>query len=204
VDREIFQPQRITRRAPGECANACPQLRVGGRLVGGKACRNDFQLRRGVLPARAVGEAAEHLHGRPVARRRVLDRQGHPYLLIAREAEARRHHAHHGAGRATHRDDAADDRRVVEELSLPDVFSQDHDRLRTRHFVRRLQRPAEQRQHTGERKRRRGDLRYAQRFDAAFAREHVALAQARGAEFHHRLERPPPDREIVEHPRLHA
>ena len=75
---------------------------------------------------------------------------------------------------------------------------------RTLHFVRRRQRPAEQRRHAGERKRRRRDLRHAQGFDAAFAREHVALAHARGAEFHHRLERPPPDREIVEHPRLHA
>ena len=78
VDRQIFQPQRITRRAPGECANARPQLRVGGRLVGGKACRDDVELRRGILPARSVGEAAEHLHGRPFARRRVLDRQWHP------------------------------------------------------------------------------------------------------------------------------
>jgi hypothetical protein len=177
---------------------------VGRRLVGGKACRDDAELRRGILPARSVGEAAEHLHGRPFARRRVLDRQWHPYLLIVREAEARRHHAHHGASRATHRHDAADDRRVVQELSLPDVVTQEHDGLRTRHFVRRLQRPAEQRRHTGQRKRRRRDLRHAQGFDAAFAREHVALAHACGAEFRHRLERPPPDREIVEHPRLHA
>jgi hypothetical protein len=48
----------------------------------------------------------------------------------------------HGAGRAAHRHDAADDRRVVEELSLPDVVTQDHDGLRTLHFVRRLQRSA--------------------------------------------------------------
>ena len=41
-------------------------------------------------------------------------------------------------------------------------------------------------------------------FDAAFASEHVALAHARGAEFRHRLQRPPPDREIVEHPWFHA
>ena len=33
---------------------------------------------RNVLPARAVGKAAEHLHGRPFPRRRVLDRQWHP------------------------------------------------------------------------------------------------------------------------------
>ena len=189
VDRQIFQPQRITRRAPGECANARPQLRVGRRLVGGKACRDDVELRRGVLPARSVGEAAEHLHGRPFSRRRVLDRQWHPDLLIAREAEARRHHAHHGASRAAHRHDAADDRRVVEELSLPDVVTQNDDGLRTRHFVGRLQRPAEQRRDAGERKRRRRDLRHAQRFDTAFAREHVALAQAGGAELGHRLQR---------------
>jgi hypothetical protein len=204
VDRQIFQPQRITRRAPGEGANAGPQLRVGGRLVGGSACRHDVELRRGIPPARSPGKAAEHLHGRPFARRRVLDRQGHPQLLIAREAETRRHHAHHGAGRASHRHDTADDRRVVEELSLPDVVTQDHDGLRTRHVVRRLQRSAEQRRHAGERKRRRRDLRHAQRFDTALAREHVALAHAGGAELRHRLQRPPPDREIVEHPRLHA
>ena len=69
VDRQIFQPQRITRRAPGECANPRAQLRVGGRLVGGQACRGDVELRRGVLPARSVGEPAEHLHGRPFPRR---------------------------------------------------------------------------------------------------------------------------------------
>ena len=204
MDRQIFEPQGITRRAPGEGANPRAQLRVGGRLVGGKACRDDVELRSGVLPARSVGEAAEHLHGRPFPRRHVLDGQWHPYLLIAREAEARRHHAHHGASRAAHRHDTADDRRVVQELSLPDVVTQDHDGLRTRHFVRRLQRPAEQRRHAGERKRRRRDLRHAQRFDTAFAREHVALAHAGGAELRHRLQRPPPDREIVEHPRLHA
>jgi len=144
------------------------------------------------------------LHGRPFARRRVLDRQWHPYLLIEREAEARRHHTHHGTSRTAYRHDAADDRRVVQELSLPNVIAQHHDRLRTLHFVRRLQRSAEQRRHAGERKRRRRDLRHAQGFDAAFVREHVALAHARGAEFRHRLERPPPDREIVEHPRFHA
>jgi len=32
----------------------------------------------------------------------------------------------------------------------------------------------------------------------------VALAHAGGAELRHRLQRPPPDREIVEHPLLHA
>jgi hypothetical protein len=138
-----------------------------------------------------------------IRRDRAIDRQWHPYLLIAREAEARRHHAHHGASRATHRHDAADDCRIAEELSLPDVVTQDHHGLRM-HFVRRLQRSAEQRRHAGERKRRRRDLRHAQRFDTAFAREHVALAHARGAEFRHGLQRPPPDREIVEHPRLHA
>ena len=204
MDRQIFEPQRIARRAPGEGANPRAQLRVRCRLVGGQACRDDVELRGGVLPARSVGEPAEHLHGRPFPRRRVLDGQRHPELLIAREAEARRHHAHHGARRAAHRHDAADDGRVVQELSLPDVVAQDHDGLRTRQFVRRLQRPAEQRRHAGERKRRRGDLRQAQGFDAAFAGEDVALAHARGAEFHHRLERAPPDREVVEHSRLHA
>src|SRR5262249_27846341 len=132
------------------------------------------------------------------------DRQGHPYLLIVWEAEARRHHAHHRAGRAAHRHDTADDRRVVEELSLPDVVTQDHDGLRTPDFVRRLERPAEQRRHTGERERCRRYLRPRQRFDAAFGREPVALADAGGAEFYHRLQRPPPDREIVEPPLLHA
>jgi hypothetical protein len=78
VDRQIFQPQRITRRAAGEGANARPQLRVGGRLAGGKACRHDVELRRGILPGRSVREAAEHLHRRPFAGRRVLDRQRYP------------------------------------------------------------------------------------------------------------------------------
>ena len=204
VERQIFEPQRITRRAPGEGANPRSQLRVGGRLVSGKACRDDVELRRGILPARSVGEAAEHLHGRPFPRRHVLNGQWHPYLLIAREAEVRRHHAHDGASRAAYGDDAADDRRVLEELSLPDVVAEDHDGLGTLHFVGRLQRPAEQRRHAGERKRGRRDLRHAQRFDTAFAGEHVALAHAGGAELHHRLQRPLPDREIVEHPRLHA
>ena len=47
------------------------------------------------------------------------------------------------------------------------------------------------------------DLRHAQGFEAAFAGEHVALAHAGGAELRHRLQGPPPEREIVEHPRLH-
>jgi hypothetical protein len=204
VDRQIFQPQRIARCAPGECANARAQLRVGGRLVGGRACRDDVELRRGVLPARSAGEAAEHLHGRPFPGRSILDRQWHPRLLIAREPEARRHHAHHRARRAAHRHDTADDRRIVEELSVPDVVTQDHDGLRSLRFVRRLQRSAEQRRHAGERKGRRRDLRHAERFDTAFAGEHVALAHPGGAKLGHRLQRPPPDREIVEHPRLHA
>jgi hypothetical protein len=71
VDQQIFQPHRITRRAPGECANARAQLRVGCRQVGGKVCRDDVELRRGALPARSVGEAAVHLHGWPFPRRRV-------------------------------------------------------------------------------------------------------------------------------------
>ena len=78
MDHEIFEPQRIARRAPGKCANARPQLRVGGRLVGASACGDDLELRRGIPPARSVGEAAEHLHGRAFPRRRVLDRQWHP------------------------------------------------------------------------------------------------------------------------------
>ena len=162
MERQIFEPQRITRRAPGEGANPRPQLRVGRRLVGGQACRDDVELRSGVLPARSAGEAAEHLHGRPLPRRRVLNGEWHPYLLIAREAEARRHHAHHGASRAAHGHDAADDRRILQELSLPDVVTKDHDGPRTRHFVHRLQGPAEQRRHAGERKRRRRDLGHAQ------------------------------------------
>jgi hypothetical protein len=177
---------------------------VGGRLIGGKARRDDLELSGGVLPARAVGKAAEHLYGRPLPRRRVLNRQWHPHLLIPGEAEAERHHAHDGAGRAADRHDPADDRRIVQELSLPDVVTQNHDGLRARHFVGRLERPAEQRPHPGQRKRRRRDLGHAQRFQTAFPREHVAVAHARGAEFGHRLERSPPDREIVEHPRLHA
>ena len=48
MDHKIFQPQRIARRAPGECANPRPQLRVGCRLVGGQACRDDVELRRGM------------------------------------------------------------------------------------------------------------------------------------------------------------
>jgi hypothetical protein len=52
-------------KPPGEGANARPQLRAGGRLVGGKACREDVELRRGIPPARSVGEASEYLHGRP-------------------------------------------------------------------------------------------------------------------------------------------
>ncbi len=188
-------------------ANARTRVRNCAWVVGCSAAaraETTSSLRRGVLPARSVGEAAEHLHGRPFARRRVLDRQWHPELLIVRKAEARRHHADHGASRATHCHDAADDRGVVPELSLPDVVTQEHDGLRTRHVVGRLQRSAEPRRHARERKRRRRDLRHAQRFDTAFAREHVALAHARGAEFCHRLQRPPPDREIVEHPRLDA
>jgi hypothetical protein len=50
-------------------------------------------------------------------------------------------------GRATHRHDAADDRQILQELSLPDVVTEDHDGLRTLHFVRRLHGPAEQRRH---------------------------------------------------------
>ena len=65
VTGAIARRSGFTRRAPGECANARPQLRVGGRLVGGKACRDDVELRRGILPARSVGEAPEDLHGRP-------------------------------------------------------------------------------------------------------------------------------------------
>jgi hypothetical protein len=72
------------------------------------------------------------------------------------------------ASLTTTRPFGADDRRVLQELSLPDVVSQDHDGRRTRHFVHRLERPAEQRRHTGERKRRRRDLRHTQRFHAAF------------------------------------
>jgi hypothetical protein len=204
VDRQIFQPQGITRRAPGECAHPRTQLCVGCRLVGGEARRDDVELRRGILPARAVGEPAEHLHGRPFARRRILDGQGDPQLLITREAEARRHHAHDGASRAAHRHDAADDRRIGQELPVPDVVTQDHDGFRTRRFVCGPQRPAEQRRHTGERKQRRSGLGDAQRFDAAFAGEDVALADAGGAEVRHRLQGPAPDREIAEHPRLDA
>jgi hypothetical protein len=58
---------------------------VGGRLVGGKACRDDVELRRGILPARSVGEAAEHLHARPCPRRRVLDRQWHPVVRLMKK-----------------------------------------------------------------------------------------------------------------------
>ena len=36
VDRQVFEPQRVTRRASGEGANARPQLRVGGRVGGGR------------------------------------------------------------------------------------------------------------------------------------------------------------------------
>ena len=78
MERQIFEPQRIARRAPGECANPRAQMRVGCRLVGGEASRDDVELRRGVLPARAVSEPAEHLHARPLPRRRILDRQWHP------------------------------------------------------------------------------------------------------------------------------
>ena len=78
VDRQIFQPQRIARRAPGECANPRPQLRVGCRLVGGQACRNDVELRRGVPPACTISEPAEHLDGRTFARRGLVDGQRHP------------------------------------------------------------------------------------------------------------------------------
>ena len=204
VERQVFEPQRITRRAPGEGANTCSQLRVSRRLAGGGLCRDEFELRGGILPGRSLGEAAEHLHGRTLAWRRILDGQRHPELLIARESEARGHHADDGPGRAADVHHAADDRRVLEELSLPEVVTEDHDRVRTRHFVRRPQRPAEQRRHAGERKRRRGDLRHPQRFDATFPREHVALAHANSAEFRHRFEGSPPDREVVEHPRLYA
>ncbi len=162
MDGEIFELQRITRRAPGECANPRTQMCVGDRLVGGEASRDDVHLRGGVLPAHSVSEPAEHLHGWTFSWRRVLDGQWHPQLLITRKAEARRHHADDRASRATHRHDASDDCRVVQELSLPDFVRQDDDRLRIRHFVRRLQRPAEQRGDAGEREGRRGDLGDAQ------------------------------------------
>ena len=61
--------------APAESARAY-------RLVGGEACRGDIEVRPGVLPARSVSEPAEHVHGRPLARHRILDGQWHLQLLI--------------------------------------------------------------------------------------------------------------------------
>lgn len=82
---------------------------------------------------------------------------------------------------------------------MPDVVPQDHDGRGAADFVRRLQWPAEQRLHPGERKWRRRDLRHAQGFEPPFTREHVALAEVGGAELDDRVQRPSPDREIVEH-----
>ena len=89
VDHKVFELQRITRVRLVNARTASAAAR-GGRGRRQSAPRR-YRLRRGILPARFVGEGPNTCTA-AFARRRVLDRELHRYLPIAREAETWRHH----------------------------------------------------------------------------------------------------------------